>query len=168
VPQTSRRALDAWLTRNRVRYADMSESQPLILELAGAAAGESRPVAPASGSAANAERRGQSRRPCRLGVNVYGPTGGVLQHCTLTDISGGGCYVETTQPLAVGTSVIIEVRTHDFKLNVRGKVQSKHPGYGMGIAFKAKTDDDHEQVRRLLAYQENPSGQLAAEAVELI
>lgn len=174
VPQTSRRALDSWLSRNRTQYAEENESSPLILELPHALVSEASQAAlthsshaqTAAQSASANERRAQSRRACRLGVNVYGPGGGVLQHCTLTDISAGGCYVETTQPLPAGSSVEIEVRTHDFKLRVRGKVQSKHPGYGMGIEFKVKTPEDREQVNQLLAYQEDPQIEVSSEAFE--
>jgi hypothetical protein len=87
-----------------------------------------------------------------LGVNIYGPGGGALQHCILTDISGGGCYIETTHPLAEGTNAIIELRTQELQLHVRGKVQSKHPGYGMGVEFKLRTAEEREQVQKLTAY----------------
>ncbi len=166
VPQTSRRALDAWLNRHRSHREQQSETTPLILELPGAVVHETRAAVSDPRPDPGTERRGQSRSSCRLGVNVYGPGGGALQHCTLTDISEGGCYVETTQPLPVGVSLEIEVRTHDFKLKVRGKVQSKHPGYGMGIAFKMKTAEDREQVKRLLAYQNDPQMESPAEVVE--
>jgi hypothetical protein len=76
--------------------------------------------------------------------------------------------VETTQPLPVGASAVIEVRTQDLKLHVRGKVQSKHPGYGMGIKFRLKTAEERDQVRQLLAYQDNPEIELPAEVLEQI
>jgi CheY-like chemotaxis protein len=98
------------------------------------------------------ERRAQARRTCRLGVNIYGPGGGALQHCILTDISGGGCYVETTHPLAEGINAVIELRTQELQLYVRGRVQSKHPGYGMGIEFKLRSAEEREQVQKLTAY----------------
>ncbi len=33
-----------------------------------------------------------------------------------------------------------------------GKVQSAHPGYGMGIAFALKTDDERKGVQQLIDY----------------
>lgn len=168
LPQTSRRALDSWLNRNRIRHAEKSEATPLILELPGAEVDEATPAGSDPRPASGTERRGQSRHSCRLGVHVHSFGGGVLQHCILTDISGGGCYLETTQPLSVGSDAVIELRTQDFKLRVRGKVQSKHPGYGMGIEFRMKTAEEREQVRQLLAYQDNPQVGLASEAIEQI
>ncbi len=160
VPQTSRRALDNWLDRNRTPHEERVETAPPMLSRTGAHVDEAK-LDPS-------ERREQPRRSCRLGVNVHTPLGDILQHCTLTDISAGGCYVETTQPLPVGTHIIIELRTLNFRLRVRGRVQSKHPGYGMGIAFKPKTDDEREQVRQLLVYQESPEIEFAAETIERI
>jgi CheY-like chemotaxis protein len=168
VPKTSRRSLDGWFNRNRFRHTEATEGTPLILELSGAEGDEATPSAANLHPAAGTERRGQSRHSCRLGVNVSGPAGDRLQHCILTDMSGGGCYVETTQPLPVGASAVIEVRTQDLKLHVRGKVQSKHPGYGMGIEFRLKTAEERDQVRQLLAYQDNPEIELPAEVLEQI
>jgi hypothetical protein len=121
------------------------------LESSSAAESSSAPES-SSESVLENERRAQARRTCRLGVNIYGPGGGALQHCILTDISGGGCYVETTHPLAEGTNAIIELRTQELQLHVRGKVQSKHPGYGMGVEFKLRTAEEREQVQKLTAY----------------
>jgi hypothetical protein len=176
VPQASRRMLDAWL-RKGLTQEEKDETGTLVLESPdieldedprtaesspapeSSSAPESSPAlesssAPESSSesALENERRAQARRTCRLGVNIYGPGGGALQHCILTDISGGGCYIETTHPLAEGTNAIIELRTQELQLHVRGKVQSKHPGYGMGIEFKLRTAEEREQVQKLTAY----------------
>ncbi len=176
VPQASRRMLDAWLRKGLTRQEEKDETT-LVLESPdieldedprtaepspapeSVSAPESGP-APESSSVPESssesvlenERRAQARRTCRLGVNIYGPGGGALQHCILTDISGGGCYVETTNPLAEGTNAIIELRTQELQLYVRGKVQSKHPGYGMGVEFKLRTAEEREQVQKLTAY----------------
>jgi len=165
VPQASRRMLDAWLRKGLPRQEEQDETTTLVLESPDIeldeepAPVESSPApvsssAPASSSESvlESERRAQARRACRLGVNIYGPGGGALQHCILTDISGGGCYVETTHPLAEGSNAIIELRTQELQLHVRGKVQSKHPGYGMGVEFKLRTEEEREQVKKLTEY----------------
>ena len=43
----------------------------------------------------------------------------------------------------------IRVPTYDLKLRLTGVVQASHPGYGMGIAFDLKTNDDRNQVKKL-------------------
>ena len=165
VPQASRRMLDAWLRKGLTWQEEKDETATQALEspeieleddprLAASSPAPVSSAAPLSSaeSALESERRAQARRTCRLGVNIYGPGGGALQHCILTDISASGCYVETTHPLAEGSNAIIELRTQELQLHVRGKVQSKHLGYGMGIEFKLRTEEEREQVKQLTAY----------------
>jgi CheY-like chemotaxis protein len=154
VPQASRRVLDEWLRSNLAQPDEPREATPITLDQFGATTPAANPAA-ATPPTSVSERRGQSRQTCRLGVNVYRPSGDILQHCMLTDMSAGGCYVETTQPLSVGTAVVIEVRTTEWKIRVRGKVRSMHRGYGMGIAFSPRTAEEREQVRLLMACQES-------------
>jgi PilZ domain len=152
VPQASRRILDKWLEANSSPEMDPSDSDTLILRHA-IEIGDSK-VSDSGNSSAKSERRTQSRFNVRVGVNVCVPGGGVLQHCTLTDLSAGGCYVETTQPFPAETAVVIEMRTLETKLSVHGKVKSSHRGYGMGIEFSAKSPEEREQVKQLLAMHE--------------
>ena len=179
VPQASRRMLDAWLRKGLTRLEENDDPAPLVLESpdieleddlrpaqsSPAPASSAAPVSSPESVLEN-ERRAQARRTCRLGVNIYGPGGGALQHCILTDISGGGCYVETTHPLAEGTNAIIELRTQELQLYVRGKVQTKHPGYGMGIEFKLRTAEEREQVQKLTAYVDSQFEARSEAAVE--
>ena len=94
-------------------------------------------------------RRAQARYACRLGAEVYRTGTSVPNHCCLTDLSAGGCYLEVHLPFPQGSSVEILVRTHEMKLRVRGAVQASHPGYGMGIAFELKTKEERENVKKL-------------------
>jgi hypothetical protein len=97
-------------------------------------------------------RRGQTRYSCRIGAEVYRAGTTIPHRCNLTDLSGGGCYLEMTAPFHKGGSVEIVVRTTEQKLKLAGKVQSAHPGYGMGIAFDLKTDDERKGVQQLIDY----------------
>jgi hypothetical protein len=74
----------------------------------------------------------------------------VPNRCSLTDISSGGCYIETTSPFPSGTRVEILVRAQDMKLRVQGVVQSVHPGFGMGVQLVLKTPQNHEDVQSLI------------------
>jgi CheY-like chemotaxis protein len=153
VPQASRRVLDQWL---QVNLAQHPENQDLgsALETAEDQRDEPQFLHLYQTIDPNAERRAQSRQSCRFGVDVYRDGGKSRQHCTLTDMSVGGCYVETTQPLPAGSTVVLEVHTHELKVRVPGKVKSMHPGYGMGIEFSLRTPDDKQQVARLIAGME--------------
>jgi len=95
-------------------------------------------------------RRGQSRHACRLGADVYRRGIPVPHRCSLSDISSGGCYVEMPTPFPAGTRVEIIVRTQDMKLRTQGVVQSRHPGFGMGVQLMLKTAGDHDQVQSLI------------------
>jgi hypothetical protein len=153
VPQASRRVLDKWLDENTA-VDDAGDSATLILEQTRIQLDVPDSTDTAK-PAAKSDRRTQLRYNCRLGVNVSSPGGGVLQHCTLTDLSVGGCYVETTQPFSAGTAVVIEVRTLDLKLCVHGRVKSTHRGYGMGVEFSVQSAEEREQVKQLLAAHES-------------
>ena len=104
-------------------------------------------------SVSSSDRRGRSRHACRLSADLYRMGSSVPQHCTLSDISSGGCYVETTAPFKEGTAVDLVVRTSQMKLRVRGSVQAMHPGFGMGVSFSLQTAEEREQVQRLIACQ---------------
>jgi hypothetical protein len=97
-------------------------------------------------------RRAQARHSCRIGAEVYRTGTSVPNHCCLTDLSGGGCYLEVPLPFPQGSSVEILVRTYEMKLRLRGTVQTSHPGYGMGVLFELETKEQQANVRKLTAF----------------
>lgn len=94
-------------------------------------------------------RRSQARYSCRIGAEVYRTGTSVPNHCCLTDLSSGGCYLEFTLPFPSGASVEILVRTYEMKLRLRGVVQASHPGFGMGVAFELNTKEQRANVQKL-------------------
>jgi DNA-binding NarL/FixJ family response regulator len=94
-------------------------------------------------------RRTQARYACRLGAEVYRTGTSVPNRCCLTDLSAGGCYLEVPLPFPKDSSIEILVRTYQMKLRLRGTVLASHPGYGMGVAFELKTDEERENVKKL-------------------
>jgi len=107
------------------------------------------PSDPATGHPDADNRRAQKRYACRLGAEVYRTGTSVPNHCCLTDLSSGGCYLEVPLPFPTGSSVEILVRTYEMKLRLRGQVLASHPGYGMGVAFELKTKEERENVNKL-------------------
>ncbi len=103
----------------------------------------------ATGQSEADNRRAQTRYACRLGAEVYRTGSSVPNHCCLTDLSSGGCYLEVPLPFPQGSSVEILVRTYEMKLRLRGAVQASHPGYGMGVAFELKTKEERANVKKL-------------------
>lgn len=150
VPQTSRRVLKDWLQANPgspaeaappPEQASTTEDDPGLRLSAG--------LGLLSVSAA--DRRNLSRRGCCLGAEVYRAENSAPTRCTLSDISPGGCYLETTETFPTGTSLEIVVRTENLKLQIHGKVQSTNRGFGMGVKFSLRTDDHRKQVQQLIA-----------------
>jgi CheY-like chemotaxis protein len=172
VPKTSRRLLTEFLDANLPsskkddQFSDVTVEVEEPLQLStmsvpeqthgdkSGSAYEAVAIANASSAAANVadNRRTQTRYTCRLGAEVYQTGRNVPNHCCLTDLSSGGCYLEVSLPFPQGSSVEIVVRTHELKLRLRGVVQASHPGYGMGIAFELNTKEEQTNVKRLTDY----------------
>jgi CheY-like chemotaxis protein len=150
VPETSRRVLTDWLKAN---LPSPAEAAPPASQVS--ASGDDRDLRLSASlgllSVSAADRRDLSRRACCLGAQVYRAETSVPTRCTLVDISPGGCYLETAETFPIGTSLVIMVRTEDLRLRIHGKVQSMHPGFGMGVKFSLRTDDHRKQVRQLIA-----------------
>ena len=171
VPKTSRRLLDEFLgaslpAASKANFSDVTVEveEPLAAiavleqshrtERGGSEAKSSATHEAAAPALAKAEfnesnRRAQTRYSCRLGAEVYITGKPVPNHCCLTDLSAGGCYLEVSLPFPKGSSVEIVVRTYEMKLRLRGKVQAAHPGYGMGIIFELTTKEEQANVKKL-------------------
>lgn len=150
VPQTSRRMLNDWLQMN---LASPPEATPAPSQSSTTEDDSGHRLSAGLGllSVSAADRRNLSRRGCCLGAEVYRADMGAPTRCTLSDISPGGCYLETTETFPTGTPLEIVVRTEDLKLQIHGKVQSTNRGFGMGVKFSLRTDDHRKQVQQLIA-----------------
>jgi PilZ domain len=58
-----------------------------------------------------------------------------------TDISGNGCYVETVMPLAIATSLRVDLWIGEERLSPSAVVRTRDPGVGMGIEFTGLPDE---------------------------
>jgi len=150
VPQASQKILKGWLESNLSRQPAASDGSEISPESA-----EDPAVTLTAGlgllTVSAADRRDKSRKTCSLSAEVYQGDRHVPNRCRLSDVSTGGCYVETPLPFATGTELEIVVRTEDVKLHVYGRVKSSHPGFGMGVEFNLDTPEQHKQVQQLIA-----------------
>jgi len=126
---------------SRERTTDHGAQTALAEEAAPPVAEQETPDSP--------NRRAQARHSCRIGAEVYRTGTSVPNHCCLTDLSAGGCYLEVSLPFPQGSSVEILVRTYEMKLRLRGTVQTSHPGYGMGVVFELETQEEQSNVKKL-------------------
>jgi CheY-like chemotaxis protein len=151
VPQTSRRLLNSWLQANIAPQTDNTAGLATERSPADQDAGSRLSAGLGLLSVSTEDRRNRSRQACSLGAEIYRVDSAAPQRCNLGDIGPGGCYVETTETLPTGTPLEIVVRTGEFKLRIRGKVRSMHPGFGMGVEFILRTEDQRREVQQLVA-----------------
>jgi c-di-GMP-binding flagellar brake protein YcgR len=149
VPQASRRILSQWIKTNLSQQVKVEPSLPPVSQQPATRANAGFGLLSASSS----NRREKSRYACRLGADIYRAGEKVPHRCTLSDISTGGCYVESPAPFPAGTTVQIVVRTLEMKVQVLGTVLAMHPGFGMGVEFSLKSPYEREQVQQLIACQ---------------
>jgi DNA-binding response OmpR family regulator len=69
-----------------------------------------------------------------------------VAHCKLTDLSTGGCYVETESPFPERSEVVLNLQVGSARVQAEGIVRVMHPGFGMGIEFASRTPEQREQV----------------------
>lgn len=79
----------------------------------------------------------------------------------LTDISAGGCYLETAAPLPADTPVLMSVRILDSEFLLDGVVRVSHPRTGMAVEFTAPSASDQrvrvqELIHQLMTSREVP------------
>jgi DNA-binding response OmpR family regulator len=75
-----------------------------------------------------------------------------VPHCKLTDLSLGGCYVESDSPFPERAMVDLCLRTKDMAVHTDGMVRVTHPGYGMGVEFPSRTAEQRAQVANLISF----------------
>ena len=74
----------------------------------------------------------------------------VVPHCKLSDLSLGGCYVETDAPFPEQALVDLCLKTDKMEVHTEGMVRVAHPGHGMGVEFPSRTAEQRAQVGNLI------------------
>ena len=72
--------------------------------------------------------------------------------CKLTDLSLGGCYVESESPFPVNTRLDLVLQARGTFAAAQGWVRVLHPSYGMGIEFLAETEEQIASVTGFLEF----------------
>ena len=149
VPQSSRRVLQQWIDHSMHSPVSGHASPAISVEDSNA----NRLTASLGLLSQSApDRRDPTRKPCTLSAEVHAIGNDVPNRCTITDVSYGGCYVETTNPFAVGAALEIVVRTSDTKFSLPGMVQKTDPGFGMGVKFLSQTERQKTQIAQLVEH----------------
>ncbi len=80
------------------------------------------------------DRRRFPRYPCAGAAEIL--QGGKIWGCgKVSDISRGGCYIETLQPLPTGSEAQLRLTIAGIFLDICANVVSSDPMFGMGMDF---------------------------------
>jgi len=104
---------------------------------------------------ASASRHAERRRHTRCKVTVQlelQPHGMAAPFRTsASDISPGGCYIETMFTLEIGTTLTMKLWLDNVMLSTTGIVTTCHPQVGNGIQFTNIDDEDVRKLEQFLA-----------------
>jgi CheY-like chemotaxis protein len=83
-----------------------------------------------------------------------------VSHCKLSDLSLGGCYVETESPFPERAGIVLTLRAQEIEVQAAGMVRVMHPGFGMGIEFASKTPEQRQHVADFIEFLSSRPGTL--------
>jgi DNA-binding response OmpR family regulator len=86
--------------------------------------------------------------------------------CKLTDLSLGGCYLETGSPFPLRTRIILSLKAGAEKRRAEGVVLVMHSDFGMGIEFAQSTLEQRQQIEQFIHALTSSSGALPEIFVE--
>ena len=75
-----------------------------------------------------------------------------VPNCKLTDLSLGGCYVQTDAPFPERALVDLCLKAQNLEVHTEGMVRVAHPGHGMGVEFPSRTPEQRAQVGELINF----------------
>ncbi|MGC2185616.1 MAG: PilZ domain-containing protein [Terriglobales bacterium] len=83
-----------------------------------------------------------------------------VSECKLTDLSLGGCYVETASPFPERSGIVLGLKAEDMEVQAEGMVRVMHPEFGMGIQFASGTAEQREHVGSFINFLTSRPGTL--------
>jgi c-di-GMP-binding flagellar brake protein YcgR len=96
------------------------------------------------------ERRQFQRAKTPLSIEIHTEGNAVPSRSQTSDISLGGCYVETNFTLAVGTRVEVALWLEDEKITAHAEVVTRHTSFGNGLKFVDISDECRNKLVRFL------------------
>ena len=96
------------------------------------------------------DRRAHPRLKCRVTIEVQTEAGGLPMYANLTDISMGGCYVETSSILTAGSKINLRFSMDDTGLSAEGVVTRLDPGAGVAVQFREMNREARERMFKIL------------------
>jgi len=72
--------------------------------------------------------------------------------CKLTDLSLGGCYVETESPFPEQALIDLCLKAGGMEIHAEGMVRVMHPASGMGVEFPSRTQEQRQTVASFIEF----------------
>jgi diguanylate cyclase (GGDEF)-like protein/putative nucleotidyltransferase with HDIG domain len=103
------------------------------------------------------DRRVHPRLKCRVTIELQTETGGAPLFANLTDISMGGCYIETSTILSAGSKIRLGFSMDDSGLTAEGVVARLDPGSGLAVQFRELNRDGRDRMFKILEFVQKTS-----------
>jgi diguanylate cyclase (GGDEF)-like protein len=98
------------------------------------------------------DRRSHPRLKCRVTIEMHTETAGTPLFANLTDVSIGGCYIETSTIVAAGSKIKLGFSMDDANLSAEGVVARLDPGSGLAIQFRETNREGRERMLKILEF----------------
>jgi diguanylate cyclase (GGDEF)-like protein/putative nucleotidyltransferase with HDIG domain len=98
------------------------------------------------------DRRSHPRLKCRVTIELQTDAAEVPVFANVTDISMGGCYVETSTIMAPGSKIKLAFSMDDASLSADGVVARLDPGSGVAVQFREMNRDARERMFKILEF----------------
>lgn len=109
------------------------------------------PLPEEQGKGGGPERRVQTRFPFTASADVYELRSQTRVNGRCSDLSVGGCYIDTLSPFAVGAVVRIRLVRDSRAFESAAIITYAHTSMGMGLAFTGMKREDQEVLRSWIA-----------------
>jgi diguanylate cyclase (GGDEF)-like protein len=98
------------------------------------------------------DRRVHPRLKCRITIELQSEANGTPLFGNLTDVSMGGCYIETSAILSPGTKLKLGFSMDDGTLSTEGVVARNEPGLGVAVQFREMNREGREKMLKILEF----------------
>ncbi len=98
------------------------------------------------------DRRAHPRMKCRVTIELLAESGGIPVFANLTDLSMGGCYVETSSILTAGSKIKLRFSMDDSGLVAEGVVARLDPGSGIAVQFREMNREGRDRMFKILEF----------------
>jgi hypothetical protein len=98
------------------------------------------------------DRRSHPRMKCRVTIELQTEEGKTPLFANVTDVSLGGCFVETSTILAPGSKIKLGFSMDDGSLSAEGVVARLDPGSGIAVQFREVNREGRERMFKILEF----------------